>query len=93
MAFKSTVLLALALLALLASNECLAAPLGAEVTTGTASRSLTMETWWCELQGKRHWSWKGYNRHYYYYDGGSDYWCCYDHSHRRGYWSPSKCFS
>jgi hypothetical protein len=94
MAFKSTsALLALALLAILATNECLAAPLGAAVTTGSASRGLTMEKYWCEYSGKRYWSWKGYSREREYYWDREHGWCCYDWKSRRGYWSKSKCSS
>lgn len=94
MAFKSSLLLAMALVALLATHECLAAPLGAEVTAGSASRGLTTShKWWCEWKGQRYESWKGYSKDREYYWNKDYGWCCYDWKSKRGYWSKSKCSS
>jgi hypothetical protein len=90
---KSTLLLALALLAIIAANECLATPLNQDgALTAGAPRHLTMEKWWCEYKGKRYESWKGYSKEYeYYWDKEYKKWCCYDYKFKRGYWSDKKC--
>lgn len=89
---KSTLLLALALLAIIATNECLAAPLTQDNALTAPARQLNMERWWCEYKGKRYPSWKGYSKEYeYYWDKDYKNWCCYDYKSKRGYWSDKKC--
>lgn len=95
---SSSILLALALLAIIATSHlCLATPLasseeGSLAVEGSASRHLTMDKWWCQYQGKRYDSWKGYSKTYqYYYHSPIGQYCCYDAKAKKGYWKKSSC--